>query len=295
MIAERLHGTGTALVTPFDKKLQVDFKGLAKLLQFINEGGINYWVIHGTTGEAATTTWEEKQAILGFVKAHNPRNLPIVCGLGGNNTQELLKSLANIDLQAIDAILTISPYYNKPSQKGIYLHYKALADVVAVPIILYNVPSRTGTNLEASTVLKLSEHPNIIGIKESSGNLEQCIEIAKYKPRDFLLISGDDILTIPMMAIGAVGVISTLANSFPWQISQMVEAGLKHDYIRAKQYQLDLLAMHQIIAQGGNPSATKQFLAARKICKNFVRLPLACVPNALNKQINVLLRHFNTA
>ena len=294
MNTKKLQGTGIALVTPFNKKLQVDFKALAKLLQFTNQGGVNYWVVHGTTGEAATTTFEEKQAILACILANNPSKLPIVYGLGGNNTQDILQTIRTLDFQNIDALLTVSPYYNKPSQQGIYLHYKAIADASPVPIILYNVPSRTGTNIAATTVLKLSQHPNIIGIKEAAGNLEQCIAIAKDKSPDFLLISGDDMLTVPMMAIGAVGVISSLANSFPRQVFQMVAAGLCHDYLTAKQYQFELLAMHQLIAQGGNPVATKQFLAAQMLCKPYVRLPLVPANPAITKPIHELIKQLST-
>ncbi len=170
MITERLKGVGVALVTPFDEDLQVDFKSLARLLTFIQEEGIHYWVLHGTTGENATTTNAEKKAILDFVVAHNTQRLPIVHGLGGNDTQAMLQKLAEMDFEFIDALLSVTPYYNRPSPKGLYLHYQAIADASPVPIILYNVPARTGVNLPADTVIELSQHPNIIGIKEASGN-----------------------------------------------------------------------------------------------------------------------------
>jgi len=285
MIKQRLQGTGVALITPFDEKLQVDFEGLSKLLQLTVKEGVDYVVIHGTTGEAATTTLEEKKEVLAFVKAYNSKDMPIVYGLGGNNTKGVLKKIAATDFQGIDAVLTVSPYYNRPSQEGIYLHYKAIADACPVPIILYNVPARTGSNLEASTTLRLSEHPNIIGIKEASGNLIQCLAIAKGKPADFLLISGDDILTVPMIAIGAAGVISTLANGFPRQVCQMVQAALQHDYVKARAYQFRLLKLHELVSKGGNPAATKQILEALSVCKHYVRLPLAPVAAALKAQI----------
>lgn len=282
---QKLKGTGVALVTPFDEKLRVDFEGLGKLLQLTTEGGVNYFVVHGTTGEAATTTLEEKKEILTFIKAHNPKNLPLVYGIGGNNTSDILKKIASTDFQGIDAILTVSPYYNRPSQEGIYLHYRAIADACPVPIILYNVPSRTGSNMEAITALRLSDHSNIIGIKEASADLVQCLAIAKDKPDDFLLISGDDILTVPMIAIGAIGVISTLANGFPTQVCQMVEAALRNDYIKARKYQSELLKMHELVVKEGNPAATKQILEALTICKNYVRLPLAPVSAAIVEKI----------
>lgn len=278
MMIQKLKGTGVALVTPFDAQLRVDFAGLGKLLQLTTAGGVNYFVVHGTTGEAATTTTEEKQEILAFIKAHNPRGLPIVYGIGGNSTSDTLQKIASTDFQGIDAILTVSPYYNRPSQEGIYLHYKAIADDCPVPIILYNVPGRTGSNLEATTALRLSEHTNILGIKEASGDLVQCLAIAKDKRDDFLLISGDDILTVPMIAIGAAGVVSTLANGFPAQMCQMVEAALRNDYMKARKYQFALLRMHELVSKLGNPVATKQILEVLAICKNYVRLPLAPLP-----------------
>jgi 4-hydroxy-tetrahydrodipicolinate synthase len=284
-----LQGTGVALVTPFDERLAVDFKGLAKLLQTTSEGGVDYWVVHGTTGESVTTQPTEKEQILAFIQANNPRNLPIVYGLGANDTSELLRQIDRMDFKGIDAILSVSPYYNRPSQEGIYLHYQALANACPVPLILYNVPSRTGSHIAPETVIRLSEHPNIIGIKEAAGNLIACIEIAKDKPADFLLISGEDLLTIPIIAIGGVGVISTLANAFPKQVAGMVRAALHNDYKLARRYQSELLPFHQFIAQGGNPVVTKQILAGLDICKNHVRLPLAPVDNLFIERIQVTL------
>ncbi|OJW72866.1 MAG: 4-hydroxy-tetrahydrodipicolinate synthase [Candidatus Amoebophilus sp. 36-38] len=282
---KNLQGTGVALVTPLNEKLEVDFKGLAKLLQTSNEGSVDYWVVHGTTGESVTTQPAEKKQILEFIQANNPRNLPIAYGLGGNDTSELLRQIDKIDFKGIDAVLSVSPYYNRPSQEGIYLHYKALADICPVPLILYNVPSRTGSTIAPETVIRLSKHANIIGIKEASGNLVACIEIARDKPADFLLISGDDILTIPMIAVGGVGVISTIANAFPKRMSDMVRAALNNDYKLAREHQSKLLTFHHLIAQGGNPVVTKQILAALDICKNYVRLPLAPVDTPFIERI----------
>ncbi|MHB9148104.1 MAG: 4-hydroxy-tetrahydrodipicolinate synthase [Candidatus Amoebophilus sp.] len=287
---EKLKGTGVALVTPFDEKLQVDFEGLAKLLQINTAGGVNYWVVHGTTGEAATTTSREKKEILEFIQANNPNAIPIVYGLGGNNTNDLIKQIEEMDFSGIDFVMAVSPYYNKPSQEGIYLHYKMLADVCPIPILLYNVPSRTGSSIAPETVIKLSSHPNIIGIKEASGNLVSCIEIARKKPVDFLLISGDDVLTVPIMSIGGVGVISTLANAFPKQMAAMVQAALNKDFQLAAEHQFELFPLHQLIAQGGNPVATKQMLAALGICKNYVRLPLAPLDTLFIEQMQVAMR-----
>ena len=284
-MTKKFIGTGVALVTPFDAKLNVDFQGLQRLLDHIANSKVSYLVVHGTTGEAATTTPEEKKEILSFVRAHNTNNLPIVYGIGGNNTHEVINTIKNTPFQDIDAVLSASPYYNKPSQEGIYQHYKAIAEVCPVPILLYNVPSRTGTNMTAATTLRLSKHPNIIGIKEASGDLLQCMEIAKGKHSDFLIISGDDILTLPIMAAGAVGVISTVANGFPKTMSHMVDLALQGNGAAARPHAWALLPIDRLIGQAGNPVGTKQLLAALGICKNYVRLPLVTAPASLAQKI----------
>lgn len=271
---KKLQGLGVALVTPFDQKIRVDFKGLSKLLQATAEGGVDYWVVHGSTGEPATTDLGEKKEILAYVQANNPHQLPIVCGLGGNNTHELLRQIEQMDFQGIDAILSVSPYYNKPSQAGIYEHYKSLAAASPVPIILYNVPARTGSTIVPETVIRLSELPNIIGIKEASGDLVACMEIATNKPADFLLIAGDDVMTIPMMSIGGVGVISVLANALPQQMSAIVQAMQRKDYTMAQPFQSEVLELQKLIVKGGNPVTIKQILAMLGICEHYVRLPL---------------------
>lgn len=287
-MTEKLIGTGVALVTPFDAQLNVDFQGLERLLVYIADSHVRYLVVHGTTGEAATTTAEEKKAILAFVQAHNPKKLPIVCGISGNNTREVVKTMASTDFQGIDAVLTASPYYNKPSQEGIYQHYKALADACPVPLLLYNVPARTGANIEAATTLRLSAHPNIVGIKEASGDLLQCIAIAKEKPEAFLLISGEDMLTLPMMAIGATGVIATIANGWPKTMSQMVELALQGNHTAAQPYAFSLLQPTALISQAGNPVGTKQLLAALAICQNCVRFPLVTASAELEQEAAVI-------
>ena len=284
-MTKKFIGTGVALVTPFDAKLNVDFQGLQRLLDHIANSKVSYLVVHGTTGEAATTTPEEKKEILSFVRAHNTNNLPIVYGIGGNNTHEVINTIKNTPFQDIDAVLSASPYYNKPSQEGIYQHYKAIAEMCPVPILLYNVPSRTGTNMTAATTLRLSKHPNIIGIKEASGDLLQCMEIAKGKHSDFLIISGDDILTLPIMAAGAVGVISTVANGFPKTMSHMVDLALQGNGAAARPHAWALLPIDRLIGQAGNPVGTKQLLAALGICKNYVRLPLVTAPASLAQKI----------
>jgi 4-hydroxy-tetrahydrodipicolinate synthase len=212
---QKFHGTGVALITPFKENLSIDFEALKSIVKHLAEGGADYLVIQGTTGETTTLSKSEKTEVLTAVLKYNAGKLPTVYGIGGNNTLAVLEEIKNTDFSGIDAILSVSPYYNKPSQAGIIAHYTAIADASPVPVILYNVPGRTMSNLTASTTLTLTNHPNIIGIKEASGNLEQCLNIAANKPNDFLLISGDDMLTGIINSFGGVGVISVLANAYP--------------------------------------------------------------------------------
>lgn len=288
-MTKKFIGTGVALVTPFDKKLNVDFQGLQKLLEHIADSKVRYLVVHGTTGEAATTTPEEKKAILSFVQAYNTNHLPIVYGIGGNNTHEVINTIKNTHFEGIDAVLSASPYYNKPSQEGIYRHYKAIAEECPVPILLYNIPARTGTNMTATTTLRLSEHPNIIGIKEASGNLLQCIEIAKGKQDDFFIIAGEDMLTLPMIAIGAVGVISTIANGFPKTMNHVVNFALQGYNTAARSHTWTLLPIDRLIGRVGNPVGTKQLLAVLGICQNYVRLPLVTAPSPLAQEMQATI------
>jgi 4-hydroxy-tetrahydrodipicolinate synthase len=289
MIQERLKGTGVALVTPFTKDLAVDYNGLKKLLDFVLDGGVDYLVINGTTAESVTTTAEEKKQILQTIKEHVNGRVPLVYGLGGNNTQELLNSFATTDLNGIDAILSVSPYYNKPSQQGIYQHYVAIADASPVPVILYNVPGRTGSNVTAETTLKLAAHPNIVAIKEASGNLEQCMAIAKHKPADFLLISGDDVLTLPMISIGAVGVISVLANAFPEKFSTMIRHGLNYDFAKASELLYDFVDINPLMYEEGNPVGVKALLERFGVCEPAVRMPLVEASAGLRDRLYKLI------
>ncbi len=293
MRMNKMTGTGVALVTPLDKKLNVDFQGLKKLLQHIAHSKVHYLVVHGTTGEAATTTPEEKSAILSFVQMHNVNNLPVVYGIGGNNTQEVIDTIKNTHLDGVDAVLSASPCYNKPSQEGLYQHYQAIAEACPVPILLYNIPARTGTNMTSATTLRLSKHPNIIGIKEASGDLLQCMEIAQGKDNDFVIISGEDILTLPMIAIGAVGVISTIANAFPETMNRMVDAALAGNNVAARRHTWALLPIAKLIGLAGNPVGTKQLLAVLGICQNYVRLPLVTAPSSLVQEIKTITQQQN--
>ncbi|MEO1218923.1 MAG: 4-hydroxy-tetrahydrodipicolinate synthase [Bacteroidota bacterium] len=288
MTATRWQGTGVALVTPFDHQLRVDWAGLARLLAHVAAADVDYLVVQGTTGEAATTTPQEKREILHFIQEHNTRQLPIVYGLGGNATQFMAEEMAHTDWTGVAAILLGSPYYNKPSQEGLYRHYQALAAAAPIPILLYNVPSRTGVNLAAATTLQLFEEARIVGIKEASDNFVQCIQIAQSAPSDCALIAGDDILALPMLSIGAVGVISALANAFPAQVAQMTRAALAQDYRQARTHQRLLLAWQELMHTGGNPSVVKYMLSALKICAPYVRAPLADIPRPIARKIDLL-------
>ncbi len=266
-----LNGTGVALITPFDNNQQVDFQGLANLLKHTET--VEYWVVHGTTGESVTTTAAEKTAIATFIRNNNPTKKTLVYGLGSNDTQHILEELKHTDFTGFDAILSVSPYYNKPTQEGIYQHYKIIADNSPLPIILYNVPGRTMSNLTSQTTLRLANHKNIIGIKEASGNVEQCMRIAKDKPADFLLISGDDLLTLPMIAFGASGVISVIANAFP-SFSDMVRFALAGNYVEASKILYSLLEINELMYVESNPVGVKQALEILGVCGAEVRMPL---------------------
>jgi len=280
----KLHGIGVALVTPFSGSGEINLNGLKKLLIHTAKG-VDYFVVMGTTGESATVSKEEKKMILAFVKANNPKKLPIVYGIGGNNTRDVIQTIAETDLNGVAALLSVSPYYNKPSQEGIYQHFKAIADASPVPLILYNVPGRTGSNLTAETTLRLAQHKNIIGIKEASGNIEQCMRIAKGKPKDFMLISGDDLLTVPLYGIGGVGVISVLANALPIIFKKIKENIAAGNYAAAQHEQFKLLEINGPMYEEGNPVGIKQLLNNLNICGNQVRLPMMAASKALQKKI----------
>jgi len=286
---EILRGTGVALVTPFTPDFKVDFEGIRKLLHFNISEGVDYLVVNGTTAESATTTIEEKTEILAFIKEQVNGTVPLVYGLGGNNTHQILDQLKQVDLSGITAILSVSPFYNKPTQAGIYQHYIHLADASPLPIILYNVPGRTASNISAETTLRLAQHQNIIGIKEASGNLEQCMQIAKQKPADFMLISGDDLLALPMFTFGAVGVISVLANAFPGKYSKLVKLGLENKFVEASALLFQLLDLNPLMYEESNPVGVKAILEILGICSPAVRLPLLEASPSLKDKINKLL------
>ncbi len=284
-----LKGTGTALVTPFHDDLTIDYQSFEKLLNFNADNGIDYFVVNGTTGEAATTNKHEKWALLDFIRSHNPKKLPIVYGTGGYDTMDIVEHIKEMDWTDVTALLSVSPYYNRPSQKGIIAHYAAVADACPVPVILYNVPKRTGANMTAGTTIELSRHENIIGIKEASGDFGQIVDIVAGMPDDFLLISGDDMCTIPMISLGATGVISVLANAFPAEMSAMTRAALRGDFQGAKTLLGKLNKINPLMYKESNPVGVKEALRLLGICESHVRLPLVGPSKSLTEAIKVLI------
>ncbi len=286
-----LTGTGVAVVTPFRNDSSIDFKSLEKILEHIISGGVDYIVALGTTGEPVTLSKDEKKAVLNFIIDSVDKRVPVVAGIGGNNTQEVLNTISDNEFDHIDAILSVSPYYNKPSQQGIYLHFKAIAAASPVPVIIYNVPGRTGSNIAPDTAVKLaSEFSNIIAIKEASGNLLQIMQIIKNKPENFKVISGDDALTLPIIAMGGEGVISVVANAFPKQFSKMVKHALKGEYEQARDLHYKLIDIINALFEEGSPSGVKAVLEILKIARNNVRLPLAPVSDKLFTKLEQLVK-----
>ncbi len=286
----KFRGTGVAIVTPFTKDGNVDFKSLERLINYIIKGGVEYVVALGTTGETATLTKDEKCSVVDHVIETVDKRVPIVLGLGGNNTQEILNSLKKDSFTHIDALLSVSPYYNKPNQRGIYQHYKVIAEASPLPIILYNVPGRTASNILPDTTLKLAEEfKNIIAIKEASGNLEQCMKIIKNKPKDFLVISGDDNLTLPMIACGADGVISVVANAFPKDFSEMTRQILAGNVKEAQRLHYKLNDITEQLFADGNPAGVKAVLEMMKICQANLRLPLVKINKATQNVLTELV------
>ena len=286
-----LKGVGVALVTPFHKDGSIDFKSFKKLIDHVSNGKVDYLVPLGSTGEAATMNKDERTAVLDFVKEENTKKFPIVMGFGGNNTRDLLNCLNELDLEGVDAILSVSPAYNKPTQRGIYQHYKALADSCPVPIILYNVPGRTGSNITADTTLSLAnDFKNIIGIKEASGNFDQFMQIIKDKPKNFLMISGDDTVTLPLIALGADGVISVVANAYPKDFSAMVHHAMDGNFADARKLHYKLLDITNSLFLENNPAGIKAALGLLGITQEFVRLPLVTISKATQNKMAAVMK-----
>jgi len=281
---KKLIGTGVAMVTPFQSNGDVDFVALGRLIKHLINGKCEYLVPLGTTGESATLSKEEKLAVLNFTVEKVNKKIPVVLGLGGNSTNEVINQFNEYNFKGIDAVLSVSPYYNKPTQEGVYQHYKHIANASPVPVILYNVPSRTGSNIAAETTLRLAhDFKNIIAIKEASGNMEQCMHIIKNRPKNFLVISGDDVITLPLIAAGADGVISVVANAYPKQFSEMVRQSIKGNFESARKLHYQLLDVIPLLFAEGNPAGVKAVLNALHICDENVRLPLVPVSKNLRK------------
>jgi 4-hydroxy-tetrahydrodipicolinate synthase len=289
-LRDLLKGTGVALVTPFNEDKSVDYKSLEKLVNFVIDNGVNYVVTLGTTGETPTLSKEEQLEIVNTTFSIVSARVPVVVGIGGNDTASVIRSIEYFPLDSAAAILSASPYYNKPSQEGIYQHYKAIASSTNKPIILYNVPGRTGSNIAASTTIRLArEFDNINGIKEASGNMNQCMQILRDKPQDFLVVSGDDNLTLAQIACGMTGVISVAANCFPKDFSTMVNAALDNDYTTARHINSLLLEGYELLFAENNPAGVKAFLSELGIIKNEVRLPVVPLSESIHKQVRAYL------
>jgi 4-hydroxy-tetrahydrodipicolinate synthase len=282
----KFKGLGVAMITPFNADRSIDFAALTALTEFLIQGGVNYLVVQGTTGESPVLSKQEKAAVLKCVADANNKRLPIVYGVGGNNTDAIAESFKELDKNIVDGILSVSPYYNKPTQEGIYQHYKVLANSTDLPIILYNVPGRTASNVLPDTTLRLAnEFKNIVAIKEASGNMEQIMDLIQRKPTDFLIISGDDGITLPILAAGGDGVISVVGNAFPHSFSAMVRAAMSNDMDKARELHYLLFPIIPMLFAEGNPAGIKECTASLGITKNTVRLPLVNVSDNLKTKI----------
>ena len=280
-VQEKFKGVGVALITPFHDDGNIDFPVLKRLIQNCSNGKVDYLVVNGTTSEASTITQKEKIAILDFVVENNTAKLPIMYGIASNSTQHALELVKQTNFNKIDAILTVTPYYNKPSQEGIYQHYLNVADESPVPVLLYNVPGRTGVSMSAETIIKLSKHNNIFVFLEASGNLELCLHVLKDTPDQFMLISGDDILTVPMISIGAKGVISVLANAYPIKFGEAIHNALNGNFKLASSSISDFLPVNNFLYAESNPVGIKEVLKNQGICGNHCRLPLISASKGL--------------
>jgi 4-hydroxy-tetrahydrodipicolinate synthase len=283
---KRFRGTGVAIVTPFKSDLSIDFSAFGRIVNHVIDGGVNYIVVMGTTGESVTLTRDEKKAIINYILEAIDGRIPLVVGIGGNNTQEVVSQLRNFELEKVDAILSVAPYYNKPNQRGLFQHFKTIAAYSPAPVIIYNVPGRTGCNISAETCLQLAhECENIGGVKEASGNMEQIMRIIKGKPESFNVISGDDLTTLPIIAAGGSGVISVLANAFPAQWSEMVSHCLKSNFKAAREIQFRFMELIELLFIEGSPAGIKAVLNILNLSQNTLRLPLVPVSRTIFSKI----------
>lgn len=291
-MSNQFRGTGVALVTPFNANETVDYNALEKLVDHVINNGVNYLVALGTTAETPTLSTEEKRDVLSFIINKCNKRVPVVCGVGGNNTAEVVKQLEEYSLPGVDGILSVSPYYNKPTQEGIYQHFKKIASATDKPIILYNVPGRTAGNMLAETSLRLAnEFKNIVAVKEASGNMAQCMELVQGKPDHFAILSGDDDLVLPQIAIGMEGVISVAANCFTKDFTDMVQYALDGNYDKARSLHYKLLPGTRLLFAEGNPAGVKAVLKEMGICENSLRLPLVGVSDGTLQKIRTYLKN----
>lgn len=285
-----LRGTGTAIVTPFHKEGNIDFNSFEDLIEFQIRNQIDYIVFLGTTGESVTLNKDERQAVINLAIEIVNKRVPVVVGIGGNNTQEIENAIRETPFEGVDAVLSVSPYYNKPQQKGIFFHYKAIASLCPAPVIIYNVPGRTGSNITSDTTLWIArEVPNVIGVKEASHDLAQCARIIKNRPEHFLVISGNDDIALPFMALGGDGVISVIANAFPREFSRMIRFCLEDDFGSARNIHNQLLDVIEGIYADGSPSGVKAVLSMKGLCRNALRLPLVKINKGLHNHLSSLL------
>jgi 4-hydroxy-tetrahydrodipicolinate synthase len=288
-------GTGVAIVTPFRSDDSIDFKALTKLINFLIENKVDYIVALGTTGESVTLSSDEKHAVIDAVIEVVNKRVPVVVGIGGNNTRDIINKMKSFDYtDCVDGILSVSPYYNKPSQLGIYEHFKAIALSSSLPLIIYNVPGRTGSNICADTTVKLAnDFKNIVAVKEASGSMQQIMDIINNKPKDFLVISGDDALAFPIICLGGSGVISVVANAFPKEFSEMVNLALDKKIVQARTIQYQLLDIISALFAEGSPSGIKAALEIKKLAKNHLRLPLVPVSQPTYSKLVELIKVFD--
>ncbi|MFH7015291.1 4-hydroxy-tetrahydrodipicolinate synthase [Flavobacterium sp. FlaQc-47] len=289
---QSLIGTGVALVTPFKKDFSIDIEALQRIVNFSIDGGVEYLVVMGTTAENATLTQDEKELVITTVIDTNKGRLPLVLGVGGNNTMQIVEELKTRDFSAFEAILSVSPYYNKPTQEGIYQHFKAIAEASPIPVILYNVPGRTSSNMLPSTVIRLAnDFKNVVAIKEAAGDIVQAMQLIKNAPKEFLVISGDDMIALPIVLAGGAGVISVIGQGFPKEFSEMIRLGLNKKVNEAFKTQYFLADCIDMIFEQGNPAGIKQVFQALGIADNTVRLPLVTVDDSLADRLNEFVKN----
>lgn len=287
----KFKGTGVAIVTPFKEDFSIDYTAYEQLINYQIEGGVDYILVLGSTGEAITISEEEQKKLIAFAVKTIAGRVPIMLGISGNDTHAVVERIKNTDFSGIDSLLSASPAYNKPSQQGIYLHFKAIAEACPVPVFAYNVPSRTAKNIEVETVIKMAkELANIVGIKEASGNPEQIMQIIKAKPKDFLVLSGDDLFAVPFIVLGCEGLISVIANAYPKETSSMVKAAMENDFDAAREIHYSLEPMVKLIFAEGNPSGIKAVLHQKSLCGKHPRLPLTAVSEDLMQEIAEVMK-----